>query len=80
MNLLFDLDGTLADPMEAFAGSLDYAYDQLKLPRLPREEMRKLIGPPLHTLLPRLCPANKIALVGSSLGEDKKRRRSASSA
>jgi phosphoglycolate phosphatase len=54
MNLLFDLDGTLADPMEAFAGSLDFAFDQLGIPRLPRAEIRTLIGPPLHLALPRL--------------------------
>ena len=54
MNLLFDLDGTLADPLEAFSGGMDFAFDSLKVPRLSREVLRSLIGPPLHLELPKL--------------------------
>lgn len=57
-NLLFDLDGTLADPIKAFAGSIEYAFDALKLERPPLEAIRKMIGPPLQTSLPEyLGPA-----------------------
>src|SRR5690348_15255040 len=51
-NLLFDLDGTLADPLEAFASSMDFACDRLSVARLTRDTMRALIGPPLHVALP----------------------------
>ncbi|MBI3555973.1 MAG: HAD hydrolase-like protein [Deltaproteobacteria bacterium] len=54
MNLLFDLDGTLADPMEAIAGSMHFAFEQLGLTRLSHETVRTLIGPPLHLELPKL--------------------------
>jgi phosphoglycolate phosphatase len=62
MNLLFDLDGTLADPFDAFASSLDFAYDSLGLARLSRETVRSLIGPPLHLELPALLGPEKSAL------------------
>lgn len=57
MNLLFDLDGTLADPMLAFSGSMDFAFDTLGVARLSREKLASLIGPPLHLALPELLGA-----------------------
>lgn len=62
MNLLFDLDGTLADPMDAFSSSLEFACDTLGLSRFSAETTRSLIGPPLHLELPRLLGEAKAAL------------------
>ncbi len=62
MNLLFDLDGTLADPIEAFAASMNFAFDSLKMSRLSREDLCALIGPPLHLELPRLLGEKNAAL------------------
>lgn len=62
MNLLFDLDGTLADPWEAFAGSLDHAYAALGLAIPPRDRVRALIGPPLHAQLPELLGPERATL------------------
>jgi phosphoglycolate phosphatase len=62
MNLLFDLDGTLADPMDAFSSSLEFACDQLGLSRFSKETTRSLIGPPLHLELPRILGEEKAGL------------------
>jgi phosphoglycolate phosphatase len=52
MNLLFDLDGTLADPLRAFRSSMDFALDELRAPRLGDDVLRSMIGPPMHIVLP----------------------------
>lgn len=57
MNLLFDLDGTLADPSEAFVSGMEYALAELRLPALSREILHSMIGPPLQTELLRVLPA-----------------------
>jgi phosphoglycolate phosphatase len=62
MNLLFDLDGTLADPMDAFVSSLEHACDVLGLERFSKDTMRSLIGPPLHLELPKLLGESKAGL------------------
>lgn len=48
MNLLFDLDGTLADPFEAFASSIVHAFNLHHLPIPSNNQLRSCIGPPLH--------------------------------
>lgn len=50
-NILFDLDGTLADPFQAFKESLNYAFKTLHLPLASDEMVRVCIGPPLHKSL-----------------------------
>lgn len=62
MNLLFDLDGTLADPIDAFSSSLEFACDTHGLDRFSLETARSLIGPPLHLELPKLLGEAKAAL------------------
>lgn len=54
MNLLFDLDGTLADPFKAIKGSLMHAFDKQSLPPPTDEQMRKCIGPPIQDSLIRI--------------------------
>ena len=46
-NVLFDLDGTLADPAEGITNSLMHAQRRLGMPVSPREELFVFIGPPL---------------------------------
>lgn len=62
MNLLFDLDGTLADPFDAFSSSMNFACDHFKLSRFSPDTLRSLIGPPLHLELPKLLGEEKAAL------------------
>ncbi|MCM2278116.1 MAG: HAD hydrolase-like protein [Oligoflexia bacterium] len=53
-NLLFDLDGTLADPLEGFSNSLFHAFDKLGLERPSLETVKRCIGPPLHVSVPQV--------------------------
>jgi len=61
MNILFDLDGTLADPFWAIKSSLIYALNVNDLPIPEDAIIRKCIGPPLHQSL------NKILGIGEKL-------------
>ncbi len=42
--VIFDLDGTLIDSYEAIYLSFKYAYEQMGLPPLPYEEVKKAVG------------------------------------
>lgn len=58
-NLLFDLDGTLADPMVAFEESLNFALESMGRTALSRSQIRKCIGPPLHKSLVEILGFNE---------------------
>ena len=45
--ILFDLDGTLTDPAIGITNSVFYALDHYGVPRPPREDLYRFIGPPL---------------------------------
>lgn len=45
--LLFDLDGTLTDPGLGITNAVMYSLEKFGLPIPPREELYKMIGPPL---------------------------------
>lgn len=45
--LLFDLDGTISDPLEGIWRCINYGLDSLNYPHLAREAVAPLIGPPL---------------------------------
>lgn len=46
--VLFDLDGTLADPKIGITKSLQYALRKMELPARTADELVSFIGPPLH--------------------------------
>jgi len=46
--ILFDLDGTLTDPMEGITKSLQYALQSFGITVKNREELKPFIGPPLR--------------------------------
>ena len=48
MRLLFDLDGTLTDPLLGFARSIQHALTSLGRDAPAEEELGRFIGPPLH--------------------------------
>jgi phosphoglycolate phosphatase len=54
MNLLFDLDGTLANPLYAFADSINYAFKSFAWEPPTLATLRKMIGPPLQVSLPQI--------------------------
>ena len=45
--LFFDLDGTLTDPYLGITNSILYALEKMGKPSVPRESLRRFIGPPL---------------------------------
>ncbi|MCG8634325.1 MAG: HAD hydrolase-like protein [Desulfobacterales bacterium] len=45
--LLFDLDGTLSDPLQGIARSINYALGAFGYPTEPEADLARFIGPPL---------------------------------
>ena len=50
-SILFDLDGTLTDSGEGIINCAIYALEYYGLPIPSREELRSIVGPPLHKSL-----------------------------
>lgn len=48
-NILFDLDGTLTDPVEGITRCIQYALESMSRPVQTREELLIHIGPPLRS-------------------------------
>ncbi|HKR01865.1 MAG TPA: HAD hydrolase-like protein [Pyrinomonadaceae bacterium] len=48
-NVLFDLDGTLTDPVEGITRCIQYALERMSAPLLSRAELQLHIGPPLRS-------------------------------
>ena len=65
--LLFDLDGTLADPAEGFTRCVSHALEVVGLPAVPRPRIEDRIGPPLEDTFRALggAPHQIDALVGA---------------
>lgn len=63
MNLLFDLDGTLTDPLAGITNCILYALDKLGKPLPPGENLRWCIGPPLRDSFAKLLASDDQALI-----------------
>ena len=48
MHLLFDLDGTLTNPLDGITACIRHAFKELKVPIPETAELTQWIGPPLH--------------------------------
>ena len=48
-NVLFDLDGTLTDPIEGMMRCFHYALERMSVPLPTRDELQLHIGPPLRS-------------------------------
>lgn len=55
--LLFDLDGTLSDPIEGIAGAINYALDAFGYDTRPVTDLGRFIGPPLDLTFRELVPS-----------------------
>ena len=53
-DIVFDLDGTLSDPLEGIGRSINYALARFGYPELPLEALAGCIGPPLDETFPIL--------------------------
>jgi phosphoglycolate phosphatase len=65
--LFFDLDGTLSDPSEGIAGSVQYALQCLGRPYPDKSELQHYIGPPLRWTFPRLLGTDDSDLVETAI-------------
>ena len=59
--LLFDLDGTLSDPLEGIGRSLNHALAHFGYPTRPLAELARYIGPPLDVGFRELTGSNSAA-------------------
>ena len=65
--LLFDLDGTLADPREGIVRCFQHTLGALGLPIPPDDELAKLIGPPLRGTLTELLGPERRHMAADAL-------------
>ena len=63
MNLLFDLDGTLTDPLAGITSCIVYALDKLGKRLPPGERLRWCIGPPLRDSFAKLLATDDTAFI-----------------
>jgi phosphoglycolate phosphatase len=61
--VVFDLDGTLSDPLEGIGRSINYALMRYGYAERPLEELAGCIGPPLDETFPLLTGSNDSAHV-----------------
>lgn len=57
--VVFDLDGTLIDGYEAIADALAYAMERFRLPALPLEKVRVMVGHGIEKLLEEAVGAQR---------------------
>jgi phosphoglycolate phosphatase len=62
-NLLFDLDGTLTDPIEGMARCFHHALEQMNAPLPTRAELQLHIGPPLRGTFSLILKTTDRALI-----------------
>ena len=53
-NILFDLDGTLTDPVEGITRCIQYALERMSAPPPGRDDLLAHIGPPLRSTFSQL--------------------------
>ncbi|EAJ5701980.1 HAD family hydrolase [Campylobacter lari subsp. concheus] len=71
MLILFDLDGTLIDPIDGVIRSIDYVTNYLKLPNISQEIIKTFIGPPIfNSLKNTLGLSDKDAAIATELFRD----------
>src|SRR6266496_3195546 len=54
-NIVFDLDGTLTDPLEGIANCIRHSLEQLQIACPPNSELAGFIGPPLRSTFSTIC-------------------------
>ena len=62
-NILFDLDGTLTDPLEGMTRCFHYALERMSVPLPTRAELQLHIGPPLRSTFSLILKTTDEAMV-----------------
>jgi phosphoglycolate phosphatase len=61
--LIFDLDGTICDPLDGIHRSINYALEAIEHPPVPENVVAQFIGPPLYVAFKTILPTATSALV-----------------
>lgn len=75
MNLLFDLDGTLTDPLPGIARSIQHALVALGKQPPPVNELRRFVGPPLRASLAELIGTADREMISRAIARYRERFR-----
>lgn len=67
MPILFDLDGTLADPRSGILASLRFAISKFERPMPPHGELESMIGPPIHSTMSALLSTSDPNLIADGV-------------
>ncbi len=65
--IAFDLDGSLSDPAVGITASINYALEQLGIPRQAPDSLTKYIGPPLDTIFSDLLNMDNSGLIDQAI-------------
>jgi phosphoglycolate phosphatase len=66
-NILFDLDGTLTDPIEGMTRCFHYALERMSAPLPTQAELQLHIGPPLRSTFSQIMQTSDEALIESAV-------------
>ena len=61
--ILFDLDGTISDPITGIAKSINYALVAFGYNEVPEQKLAKFIGPPIDETFALLCRSDSKKLI-----------------
>ena len=73
MIIAFDLDGTLSDPIEGIAASINHALEALGFDTREQKNLEKYIGPPLTDIFTDLLGEQNRHLVSDAIGHFRQR-------
>jgi phosphoglycolate phosphatase len=62
-NILFDLDGTLTDPIEGMTRCFHYALERMSVPLPTQAELQLHIGPPLRSTFSQIMKTGDEAMI-----------------
>lgn len=65
--VLFDMDGTLSDPVVGFCRCIQYSMDRMGRPTPPESELHKFIGPPTAIAFASLLGTDDLAQINEAV-------------
>lgn len=71
--LIFDLDGTLSDPLKGFTLSINYAFDHFGLESVSEDDLRAHVGPPLDESIAILTQTEDPDFIGELIEKYRER-------
>src|SRR6185369_6980447 len=71
--LLFDLDGTLSDPLVGIGRSINYALSHFGYPKLPLSQLAAHVGPPLDQAFMSITGSSSSTMVAGFVAKYRER-------